>query len=470
MLRRFSVNYAIFSALMDAAAVLGMLHLSGILRPLFNPVGWFAFIPEPIAIPPALSVLFPVCWIGILASLSIYDGRRFVKAADEFTALSLASVLAGVALAGILYLSFREISRAQFIIFVILAYSALLAWRIAARAFFRVVGQHAPQAIRRIVVVGSGPLGRMVRSRLQEADNLGLSLVGFVDDAAAEGFDAVLLGRITDLGMLVDATAATDIIVALPPHFYDQIRAAVSCLSDKAVRIWIALGFYDLALYRTVSEDLAGMPMLDLRASALDDYERAVKRLFDIAFGLILLLLVSPLLVAASIAVFLGDGDPVLFRQRRVGENGRLFEMLKLRTMVRNAEELRPLNESRDADAQVVHKSRGDPRVTRVGRLLRRFSIDELPQLINVLRGDMSLVGPRPELPHLVAQYEPWQRQRLAVPPGITGWWQVTGRSDKVMHLHTEDDMYYVRNYSIWLDMQILLRTLWVVLLGRGAY
>jgi lipopolysaccharide/colanic/teichoic acid biosynthesis glycosyltransferase len=101
---------------------------------------------------------------------------------------------------------------------------------------------------------------------------------------------------------------------------------------------------------------------------------------------------------------------------------------------------------------------------------LRRFSIDEFPQLLNVLKGDMSLVGPRPELPHLVEQYQPWQRQRLAVPPGMTGWWQVTGRSDKTMHLHTEDDLYYVQNYSIWLDLQIIMRTVWVVLLGKGAY
>ena len=110
------------------------------------------------------------------------------------------------------------------------------------------------------------------------------------------------------------------------------------------------------------------------------------------------------------------------------------------------------------------------PRVTQLGRLLRRFSLDELPQFFNVLEGDMSIVGPRPELPHLVEQYERWQRKRLTVLPGITGWWQVTGRSDKMLHLHTEDDIYYVQNYSIWLDFQIIIRTLWVVIIGRGAF
>jgi lipopolysaccharide/colanic/teichoic acid biosynthesis glycosyltransferase len=144
--------------------------------------------------------------------------------------------------------------------------------------------------------------------------------------------------------------------------------------------------------------------------------------------------------------------------------------MLKFRTMVRNAEQLQSQVEKRDAEGNLIHKSKDDPRVTKIGKFLRRFSLDELPQLINIVRGDMSLVGPRPEMPYLVEKYQPWQRKRFAVPPGLTGWWQINGRSDKPMHLHTEDDLYYIQNYSIWLDIQILMRTVWVVLVGRGAY
>ena len=158
------------------------------------------------------------------------------------------------------------------------------------------------------------------------------------------------------------------------------------------------------------------------------------------------------------------------FRQKRVGENGRLFEMLKFRTMVRNAEKLQSEVEKRDSDGNLIHKTKDDPRVTRVGRLLRRLSLDELPQLFNVIAGTMSLVGPRPEMPYLVEKYQPWQRKRFAIPPGLTGWWQVSGRSDRPMHLHTEDDLFYIQNYSIWLDIQILVRTAWVVLFGKGAY
>jgi lipopolysaccharide/colanic/teichoic acid biosynthesis glycosyltransferase len=153
-----------------------------------------------------------------------------------------------------------------------------------------------------------------------------------------------------------------------------------------------------------------------------------------------------------------------------VGENGRVFEMLKFRTMVRNAEELQSQVEKLDTHGNLIHKSKDDPRVTRVGRLLRRLSLDELPQLFNILAGTMSVVGPRPEMTYLVEKYQPWQRKRFAVPPGLTGWWQVNGRSDRPMHLNTEDDLYYIQNYSIWLDLQIIVRTIWVVLVGKGSY
>ena len=195
-----------------------------------------------------------------------------------------------------------------------------------------------------------------------------------------------------------------------------------------------------------------------------------LKRVFDLFFGLFALTLALPLIALSALLVFLDDGRPIIFRQKRVGKNGRLFEMLKFRTMVKDAEQLQSQVEKRDEDGNLIHKVKDDPRVTRVGSLLRRFSLDELPQLFNVLAGTMSLVGPRPEMPFLVDNYESWQRKRFAVPPGMTGWWQVTGRSDKPMHLHTEDDLYYIQNYSIWLDLEIIVRTIWVVLIGKGSY
>ena len=171
-----------------------------------------------------------------------------------------------------------------------------------------------------------------------------------------------------------------------------------------------------------------------------------------------------------SLAIWLDDPGPVIFGQSRMGENGRVFKMYKFRTMHPGAENLLHKFEKLDDQGRLVHKSGNDPRVTRVGRFLRRASLDELPQLYNIIKGEMSLVGPRPELPELVNRYEPWQRQRFAAPQGMTGWWQINGRSDRPMHLHTEDDLYYIQHYSLPLDLFILLKTIVVVIQGKGAF
>ena len=195
-----------------------------------------------------------------------------------------------------------------------------------------------------------------------------------------------------------------------------------------------------------------------------------LKRFFDLVFGFFALMLTLPVMGLSVLLVYLEDGFPVIFCQKRVGKHGKLFTILKIRTMIHNAEQLQSQIEQRDVNGNLISKMKDDPRVTHTGRWLRRFSLDELPQLFNVLAGTMSLVGPRPEIPYLAEKYEPWQRKRFEVLPGITGWWQVNSRSDKPMQLHIEDDLYYIQNYSIWLDLQIIVRTIWVVLMGRGSY
>jgi lipopolysaccharide/colanic/teichoic acid biosynthesis glycosyltransferase len=167
-----------------------------------------------------------------------------------------------------------------------------------------------------------------------------------------------------------------------------------------------------------------------------------------------------------ALAILFESGRPILFRQERVGENGRIFHMLKFRSMWVAAKRSEAAGVTHDPEA----KRPGDPRVTPLGAYLRRLSLDEVPQLINVLRGEMSLVGPRPELPGIVACYEPWQHARHVVPPGMTGWWQVNGRSEAPMHLNTQLDLYYIQHYSVLLDLQIMARTLSVVIRGRGAF
>jgi exopolysaccharide biosynthesis polyprenyl glycosylphosphotransferase len=244
----------------------------------------------------------------------------------------------------------------------------------------------------------------------------------------------------------------------------------VAALYSLPVRVRVAPDYFSVAFFGATVESLGGIALIGLRDPAIDEFQRFVKRLLDILLSAVGLLFLSPFLAAVALAIKGEDGGPIFYFADRVGENGKLFHMLKFRSMIVGADQLQPQVNQWDDQGHLVHKNADDPRVTRVGQFIRRTSIDELPQLFNVLKGEMSLVGPRPELPWLVATYEPWQHKRFAVPQGITGWWQVNGRSDNPMHLHTEQDLYYIQHYSLWLDLQILWRTITVVLRGRGAY
>jgi exopolysaccharide biosynthesis polyprenyl glycosylphosphotransferase len=259
-------------------------------------------------------------------------------------------------------------------------------------------------------------------------------------------------------------------VLCLPADDHQRLTALASELAASPCSVWIAPDYFAILLYGSQTEVLAGIPLVSIKAPTLTGYQRFMKRAFDLVLGALTLVLALPVMLLAAVAIRLDSPGPAIFRQQRVGENGRLFWTLKLRTMFVGAEEQLGQVVQTDENGRLIHKRPNDVRATRVGRVLRRTSIDELPQLVNVLRGEMSLVGPRPELPTLVETYEPWQRQRFAVPPGITGWWQVSGRGDKPMHLNTEYDLHYVRNYSLWLDLKILLMTVGAVITGRGAY
>ena len=219
-------------------------------------------------------------------------------------------------------------------------------------------------------------------------------------------------------------------------------------------------------------EELEYVPLTGWGEPAIDRPDRLIKRLFDLTVSASLLILLSPVMLGIVLLIRLDSPGPVLFRQRRVGEGGRLFWMFKFRSMVEGAEQEEACLLQNAADGRLLFaKSPHDARITRVGRFLRRTSLDELPQLVNVLKGEMSLVGPRPELPWLVAAYEPWQRKRFAVPQGMTGWWQVNGRMKRSdLRQRVEDDLFYISNYSLGLDLCILLKTIPAVIRGKGAY
>lgn len=448
-----------------------MLWLVSNLRPLMSPLPGIANIIEPVNIPLILYVIFPLLWVAILALNSIYDGKKNLRVVDEFASLTQATLLASVSMAGILYLTFRETSRALFVTFVLLTFLAMILWRTLARVVFRVYRNGLPRS-QRVLIAGAGMVGRNLQAQLLEYKDLNVHFVGFLDDdpkKRTEHPDDVL-GTLGDIRDVVRNRKIDNVVITLPLRAYERTNRLAADLLDLPVKLWIVPDYFSVTVHQAVIENFAGIPMLDLRAPALSEYQRMLKRGFDLVVTTLLLIPALPIMALVSLFILLDDGRPILFTQKRAGENGRLFKIYKFRTMVRGAEELQKDVETLDDEGNLIHKHPDDPRVTRVGKFLRRFSLDEMPQFFNILRGHMSLVGPRPELPDLVEKYQPWQRKRFAIPQGLTGWWQIHGRSDKPMHLHTEDDLYYIQNYSIWLDIEICIKTVWIILRGKGAY
>lgn len=463
MLRRYSINFTLLTMGVDALWVAVALWLSDRLRPAMSQLPFARSVPEPQGIPFPLFFLFPGLWVALLALLAVYDGRRGVRLSEELATLSGGALLATIAAAGILYLSFRDISRLAFLTFALLSYAGQVGWHLGTYQLL----QHPRRSTgRRVLIVGAGETGRQLAEQINTQAYAGLQVIGFLDDVPSPQ----VVGNIAAARQVVADLQVEDVVLALPGNASPIVNRLVNELLDLPLKLWVIPDEFRLALYKAKVQNFAGLPLLDLRAPALSDSQRLLKRAFDLTLGTLFTLLALPLMAAIALAIRLDSPGAALFKQRRAGENGRLFWMYKFRSMCADAEDRQNEVTRSDAEGNLIHKIPDDPRVTRMGRFLRRFSLDELPNLFNVLRGEMSLVGPRPELPHLVQQYQPWQRTRFAVPQGMTGWWQVTGRSDKPMHLFVEDDLYYVQNYSLLLDVRILLKTFWAVWRGKGAY
>ncbi len=471
MLRRFGVNYAIFSMATDIILTCLALFLAERL---------IHFIPQHLTnvrgqvfVFPHVYLVISVLWGITFLVLSVYDPKKIYRAIDEFQIVTLATVASALLFAGLLFLTKRDFSRWVFVIFVTLDMVFLLGWRILARIVFRV--GRMPVADRQVLIVGSGEAGQRVGQMIQEYRAMGLNLTGFLGDAPENGsnpdeFVIHVLGRVEDVREVVKEQSIHDVVIALPQREYAQINELVLALHDLPVQVRVVPDYFSLALYRATVEDFGGLPMINLRDPALNEVQRLVKRIFDLVIAGTLIAILALPMALITLLIKLDSPGTTFFRQQRVGENGRLFSMYKFRSMIPDADKLIDEMTEISEDGHLLFKKENDPRVTRVGRFLRHTSMDELPQLFNVIKGDMSLVGPRPELPWLVGQYEPWQHKRLAVPQGMTGWWQINGRADKPLHLHTEEDLYYVQNYSLWMDIYILFKTPWVVVRGKGAY
>jgi exopolysaccharide biosynthesis polyprenyl glycosylphosphotransferase len=420
------------------------------------------------------SLLLPVGWIGAVLVARAYEARFLFVGPDEYQRILLAgiSVIAGVAIVS--YAADLQIARGYVVVALPGVTLGTLAMRYAARKRLHRRRTARGLYMRNVLLVGHESAVAALARRLGRERYHGMQVVGACLPRPVltpeQGSDVAIYGSFDDVDLAVQVSGADTVAVLACPEFDgDALRRLAWQLEKDDVDLVVAPALMDVAGPRTTIRPVDGLPLLHVEHPDLSGGRRLVKALFDRIGAALILLVAWPFLLGIAVAIRLGGG-PALFAQERVGRGGRPFRLYKFRSMYPDAEQSRAaLADANEFDG-VLFKIRDDPRVTPLGRWLRRYSLDELPQLFNVLLGQMSLVGPRPPLPTEVAQYAAEVRRRFVVKPGITGLWQVSGRSDLSWDESVRLDLRYVENWSLAMDLLILWRTVFAVAKCSGAY
>lgn len=417
---------------------------------------------------PLVAVL--LAWIAVSGALQVYGAYRTRTLSWELVrigrALGLVALLALAALFGL----DSHFPRLLVGFYFASAFLMFVASRLGLRMVARVVRRRGLN-VRRYAIVGVGIGAEEVASLFDRQPQWGYQLAGYIlpdgDEDVLPG--ETILGTMGQLERILDEQVLDEVVFAVPRERLHHIEAAVRTCEEQGVRVVMSLEPLKLGKGRMHLFELSGLSMLVFNRTPSDPIGLASKRLFDVVVSAVALVVLAPLFALVAIAIKLESRGPVLFRQTRVGLNGRSFSMVKFRSMYQDAEQRLQALRSQNEMSGPVFKMKNDPRITRVGRILRKLSIDELPQFWNVLTGTMSIVGPRPPLPSEVRQYQRWQRRRLSVKPGITCTWQVSGRNSISFERWMELDLEYIDNWSLGKDMQIFLKTIPAVVSARGA-
>ncbi|MEV0806146.1 sugar transferase [Micromonospora sp. NPDC050200] len=418
-----------------------------------------------------------LAWLLSLRMLRCYDDRVLGYGADEYRRVSAASVRLAGAVAIVGYVADADVSRGFLAISFAVGTVALEVNRFVARKRLHRARYRGAGWSRRVLVVGDTAHVLELVHTLRREPYAGYHVVGacipdaLLAPAPQRLSDVPVVGSLRDVAEAATAIGADTVAVTASGELTAaRLRRLGWQLEETGIDLVVAPALTDVAGPRIHTRPVAGLPLIHVEAPEFRGARKLVKEFVDRAAAALALLLLLPLAAAVALAVRLDSRGPVLFRQTRVGRGGREFGVLKFRTMVVNADALLDELAVRNETDGLLFKMRDDPRVTRVGRLLRKWSLDELPQLVNVLLGQMSLVGPRPPLPAEVARYDGDVARRLLVKPGMTGLWQVSGRSDLSWEDGIRLDLYYVENWSLAADLTILWKTFGAVLRGRGAY
>ncbi len=458
--RLFSIGVAVTDVLLINLAFVIAYWLRYGLQ-LFASVDEAYFVPfrqfVPIAI--ALTLLL----LGIYKMSGVYNQPRGASWFDEVYLLVTSTATGIILMVFVIVIFFRPLFYSRLIFFydsvlIIIFLSISRLGKRMVRNYLRKRGQ----GVDRLLIVGAGEVGRTVMRNIVAHPILGYQIVGFVDDDPDKGSTSIGrfagLGNTADIPNLVKRQRIDEVIVTLPWMYHRKIVSIIAQCERERIRVRIVPDIFQMTLSHLDVEDLGGIPMIGVREISISSSARLFKRTMDVVLALVGLVVLFPLFLLIGLIIRIDSPGPVLFRQIRVGKDEQLFACYKFRSMREGAEQEKDkLLDQNEADGPIF-KIRNDPRITSVGRFLRRTSLDELPQLINVLMGQMSLVGPRPAPPSEVQRYQPWHKRRLEVAPGITGMWQVSGRSELTFDEMVLLDLYYIENWSPALDMQILLQ------------
>jgi exopolysaccharide biosynthesis polyprenyl glycosylphosphotransferase len=499
MLRQFSTRRIIGFFLLDWLGTLGLLLASASLRVRLGDLPpWFVTFLRSIQIDvttrwfrPEELIEFPVfvvvafLWPFFFIIFSVYDGRHNQTLKAELLNVFLAICVSSATLAGVLYFSYRDTPRVLIVIFLILDLLLLLGSRVILWGSRQFQKGKRVDGKRNVVIIGAGPVGQNAVELFQKYAWTDLELLGFLDDDPSklgQTFTGLpVIGALHQAADVVIEYKIQDAVIALPLRAHKQLIGICNLLQGLSVRVHVIPDLFALSFPNAELDGFGGIPVIHLGYPGLLGIRRVVKRAFDVIAVSVGLVLLSPVLLLIAIFIRLDSRGAIIYRQDRIGENGRLFTMFKFRSMqsdadpdVHKAYVTRLIVENVDPEQLRSGKNNSlkmedDPRLTRLGRILRKTSLDELPQLLNVLRGDMSLVGPRPPLPYEVEMYQDWHKRRFGAPPGITGLWQVKGRNMVSFDEMVRMDLEYIEKQSIWLDLSILFQTPWAVISARGA-
>ncbi len=372
-----------------------------------------------------------------------------------------------------------EIIDSRLLVFVFTLFALPMLYAVRTELMRRLYLYFSKSGFRRnILIIGDGKAGRLLATKLMYENPIGLDIVGFVDDDIKLGEEVVaekrVIGNYSDIKHLIKKYYVDEIIIAIDDKEHEKLLEVLDICKGLDTNIRITSELFDVVAKKVDTEKYANIPVIDVTAHYNNSVTIILKRIFDIILSTIALILLAPFMLLIAVAIKLSSPGPILFKQTRIGKNGREFTFLKFRSMEvidgEDEDRMKQMLEfMKDENADSGTKIINDKRITWIGRIIRKTSLDELPQLINVLKGDMSLVGPRPCLPYEYENYDEWQKRRVDVIPGCTGVWQVWGRSSVTFKESIVLDLYYINNMSPWFDLQIILQTIPVMITGRGA-